>query len=256
MDTQALHAAGLSEGETKVYLALLELGDSTTGPVIKASGVSRSIVSLILEKLSQKGLVSVIVKEKTHYYQAHPPQSLMDVLQTQEETLAITRNSIQAMLPQLMLMQQHAPKSEIRVFHGFKGLITVHEHLYERLHEGDEYFYMGIDEQPQFFHSYWKKDHMRRAKAKIKCKLLFNEKIPISVLQDRNSYLGCDARYMPKGINPPAWFMSYNGVAAISIPADKPLTVEMVNPEIAKAFQIYFQQIWNLTKPIKDAYSK
>ena len=40
MDTFALKEAGLTDGEIKVYLALLELGSSTTGPVIEKSGIA------------------------------------------------------------------------------------------------------------------------------------------------------------------------------------------------------------------------
>ena len=65
MDTSTLREAGLTEGEIKVYLALLELGSSTTGPIVDKSGISRSIIYQILEKLMEKGLVSFITKEKT-----------------------------------------------------------------------------------------------------------------------------------------------------------------------------------------------
>ena len=57
MDTKILKEAGLTEGEIKVYLGLLELGLSTTGPIIEKSRIARSIIYQILEKLMQKGLV-------------------------------------------------------------------------------------------------------------------------------------------------------------------------------------------------------
>ena len=75
MDISALKEAGLTDGETRTYLALLEVGSSTIGPVLKKSGVNRSIIYRIIEKLIKKGLVSYITKEKTKYYQAAPPNS-------------------------------------------------------------------------------------------------------------------------------------------------------------------------------------
>ena len=65
MEFNALKDAGLTDGEAKVYLALLELGSSTTGPIIHKSKIAKSIVYQILEKLMQKGLVSYVTKEKT-----------------------------------------------------------------------------------------------------------------------------------------------------------------------------------------------
>ncbi|MBS3167698.1 hypothetical protein J4216_01085 [Candidatus Woesearchaeota archaeon] len=46
MDIMILREAGLTEGEIKVYLALLELGTSTSGPIVEKSGVARSIIFL------------------------------------------------------------------------------------------------------------------------------------------------------------------------------------------------------------------
>ena len=60
-----IREAGLTEGESKVYLALLKLDSSTSGPIIEESGVANSIIYRILDSLSEKGLVSYIIKEKT-----------------------------------------------------------------------------------------------------------------------------------------------------------------------------------------------
>ena len=85
MNKQILKDAGLTEGEIKVYLALLELGDTTTGPLVDKSGVARSIVYQILERLIEKGLASYIVKDKTKYYQAADPNKLLDYAQKRKE---------------------------------------------------------------------------------------------------------------------------------------------------------------------------
>ena len=63
MEISLLKEVGLTEGEAKVYLALLELGASTSGPIVKKSRVSRSIIYNILEKL---GFHEVADIAKTH----------------------------------------------------------------------------------------------------------------------------------------------------------------------------------------------
>ena len=60
---------GLTEGESKVYLALTELGSSTVGPIVKKSGVAYSNIYDILHRLIEKGIVSFIIKNKTRYFQ-------------------------------------------------------------------------------------------------------------------------------------------------------------------------------------------
>ena len=58
MDTKPLEEIGFTNGESKVYMALLDLGPSTTGQIIKLAEVSRSKVYEMLEKLIKEGVVS------------------------------------------------------------------------------------------------------------------------------------------------------------------------------------------------------
>ena len=67
---------GLTEGETKVYLALSKLGSSTVGPIVKESKVAYSNIYDILNRLIEKGIVSFIIKQKTKYFQAASPSNL------------------------------------------------------------------------------------------------------------------------------------------------------------------------------------
>ena len=252
MDISIIKEAGLTDGEARVYLALLELGLATTGPIIKRSGVAKSIIYQILEKLSQKGLVSFIIKEKTKYFQASEPNKLIGFIEDKEKQLQDNKKKIERILPQLFLKQKEAGQSEVQVFEGFNGMITVHEHTYQKLSQGEEYFFLGIPpEQPVHFHAYWQRDHLRRVKAGIKCKLLFHPKTKPNILKNRNEYKFCDARYMPIELNTPSWFMGYKDVAVIGFPSSKPITVEIINKEIADSFRAYFEEFWKQAKSIK-----
>lgn len=252
MDVSSLREAGLTEGETKVYLSLLELGPSTTGPIIEKSGIARSIIYQILEKLMQKGLVSYVVKEKTKYFQAAEPYRILDYLENEEKKAAENRKAVEKLLPGLLSLRKSAEKTEVGVYKGFKGTMTVHEHTYERLRKGEEYYYMGVAAyQPPEQHAYWMKDHMRRAKAGIRTRILFDQKTDRKILGNRNSYPLCDARYMPVEMNTPAWFMGYKNVVAISIPSTKPITIEIINQEIADSFRAYFEEFWKRSKRFK-----
>lgn len=249
MDMIPLREAGMTDGEIKVYMALLEAGSSTTGSIVEKSGVSRSIVQQILEKLIKKGLSSYVTKEKTRHYQAAEPSKIIEYIEHRESELSKNKAKVEQILPQLMLMQKSAKQSEVSVYEGFKGAITAHEHIYSKLAKADEYYYMGIpQQQPKHFHAYWQRDHKRRVKAGIKCRLLFNTKTPPEVLINRNSYAGCDARYMSTQMNTPSTIMGYKDVTVISIPSGKPITLEIINAEIAASFKTYFEEFWKQSK--------
>lgn len=244
--------AGLTEGESKVYLALLELGSSTTGPIIEKSNVAKSIIYQILEKLIQKGLVSYITKEKTKYFQASDPQKIIEYIENNEKKMLESKKKIENLLPELLSKQGKSKEQTATLFEGFNGMITVHEHIYQKLQKGDEFFYLGIQpEQPEHFHLYWQRDHLRRAKAGIICKLLFHPNTDPKILKNRNSYKLCDARYMPIDINTPAWIMGYKDVTVIGFPSSSPITLEIINKEIADSFKAYFDEFWKKSKPFK-----
>lgn len=69
-----LDALDLTEGERKVYGALVELKNSTTGPIYENAKVSQSKVYEILKRLKDKGLVSHITKGNITYWQPANPK--------------------------------------------------------------------------------------------------------------------------------------------------------------------------------------
>ena len=253
MDTTALGGAGLTDGEIKVYLALIELGLTTIGPILDKSKVTKSIIYRILDRLIQKGLVSYIIKEKTKHFQAAPPEKLLDYVEEKKQSLDENKRKIQEMIPQLLLKQQLSPKSEATIYEGFKGIMTVHDKRFEKLKRGDEYFFFGLPaQQPEYYHSYWKKDHQKREKLGIKCRMLYDSKVEDAVLRDRNSVTLCEARRMPINVDTPAWILCYKDTTVIGLPlSEKPFAFEIVNVDVAKSFTNYFEWFWQKSKPFR-----
>ena len=82
-----LQDIGFSEGEEKVYLALLRLGTSTTGKIAKEAAVSRSKLYEILEKLSRKGVISHFKKNNVSNFTASHPENIVEYLKKREKEL-------------------------------------------------------------------------------------------------------------------------------------------------------------------------
>ena len=76
-EERLLEGLGLTKGEIKVYFALLEIGSSTTGEVIKKAKVSRSKVYEMLDRLIDRGLVSFVIRENTKYFEAADPDHIL-----------------------------------------------------------------------------------------------------------------------------------------------------------------------------------
>jgi sugar-specific transcriptional regulator TrmB len=244
---------GLTKGEAKVYSSLNKLGESTIGPIIDNSGISRSKIYDVLERLIKKGLVSYIKKDRTKYFQANEPSKIKDFLKSKEKIIQGNLIEVEKIIPlMLKTREKQEDASSVQVYEGFQGIMTAHDHVFSRLKKGEEYFFYGISAfQEEKYHSIWKEDHEKRVSLGIKCKLLFNRKTSRKVMKNRNDYKYCDARYMPEGMETPAWVMGYKNVTLIGLQSKKGLAIEIVNKEIAQSFKSFFRVLWNLSKSYK-----
>ncbi len=250
MDVGVLREAGLTEGESKVYVSLLKLGSSTTGPIVEKSGVAKSIIYQILEKLIEKGLATFVLKDKTRYYQATHPIQLEKYLEEREKEFKKTKKKVENLIPDLLDLKKYSPSEVAQVYVGFKGVQTAHEKNYLKLKAGDEYYTMGITYHEKFDY-YWQKDHKRRVKEEINVKLLFNKDTPKKILDLRNAYDMCEARYMPVDTNTPTWFTIYSDTVILGfLSGDEPIAIEINNQTIADSFKEYFRVFWGKSKKV------
>ena len=247
----SLKEAGLTEGEIKVYVSLLKLGPSTSGAIVDASGVSRSIIYNILDRLSDKGLVTHIIRDKTKRYEARDPTQIRDYLDKKQSKLDKTKEDVEELIPKLLEFRENTPNSRAQIYSGFKGVQSAHERTYLKLKKGEEYYYLGVfPEQSEKYQLYWQRDHKRRAKSGIKCRLLYNQGTDKGVLKNRNSYKGGEARYMDSDVKTPAWIMGYKDTTLIGL-QDAEFAIEIVNQKIADSFKEYFEHFWKESKKFK-----
>ena len=87
MDERIFQELGLTENESKVYLALLELGPSLAGTVSKKTGIHRRNIYDITERLIKKGLVGYILKNNRRLFEASNPNRLKDILSEKQKAL-------------------------------------------------------------------------------------------------------------------------------------------------------------------------
>lgn len=105
----------LSAHEIKLYLALLENGESTVKTLAEQTEIKRPTVYLTLKGLHQKGLVSMIDKEKIQKYAATDPDNL-------REFFAERIRILNKIMPQLKWLAGNlSKKPTVRYFSGIEG---------------------------------------------------------------------------------------------------------------------------------------
>lgn len=103
---------GLSEKEAAVYLAVLELGESTVQPIAHRSGIKRTSIYYFIDHLVELGLIDVAVIRNRKHFKARSPEYL-SVLQEQR------LKEVQAAIPQFMsIFNTSATKPKISYYEG------------------------------------------------------------------------------------------------------------------------------------------
>lgn len=141
--TKELMELDLTQGEAKVYLALLELGSSTVGPIVKKANVAYSNIYEILNRLLEKGLVTFVIKSETKYFQATNPRNLLDYLESKEEEINNRKRVLAELLPKLE-GKKVKPEEEAEIFVGLKGLKAAYIRLFTENPVGGENLFFYI----------------------------------------------------------------------------------------------------------------
>ncbi|HIG97746.1 MAG TPA: hypothetical protein HA230_05385 [Candidatus Aenigmarchaeota archaeon] len=237
MDMSALEDIGLTNAEIKVYIALLEMGATKTGPIIEKSGLQSSVVYSALSKLLEKGLVSSVREGKITVYLASDPKNIIDYIDEKKSKL----NEI---LPLLAAKQSLAKNRTDAVL--FRGIRGVKELLLELLDAGGkEHHTMGSPlESTMLGSAWWLSYHKKRAAKGIKGKLLFNESLKEWAKKfgyhDRNT----EIRFMAKGFEPLTEMIIRNDKVGLIIWTEKPLGILVHNKALAYSWETYFQMDW------------
>lgn len=245
---EALKRIGLTEGEIKAYLALLELGSTTTGKITKISGISGSKVYEVLDRLMNKGLVSFIVKNNVKHFEATSPERILDYLEEKGEQIEADKKEIHKIIPELILKQQHASRSEARIYTGWEGLKTANEDIINTLKKGDEWLSMGLTEQPESWEIYFNKKQEVRAKKGIVHKHLINEKYK-SLYKQRKKLPYTKFKFLSKELEMPTSTEIYgNKVIIFILIKESPMAIMIESKEVAESFRKYFNVLWNKSK--------
>ena len=144
MDTKILEKIGLTEGEVRVYLALLDLGSSSTGHIIDKSHITSSKVYVILERLEQKGLVSHVIKNNVKYFQVADPNRLLDYMAKKKDELEYDTEQISKIIPSLKLKREKFYElQETTMYQGLKGFQTSLQEFISDITPGGEFVVFG-----------------------------------------------------------------------------------------------------------------
>ncbi len=249
MDQKLLESIGLTEGEVKVYFALVKLGLTKTGPLSKEASVSSSKVYKILDRLEKKGLVGHVLKGEVKYFKLADPKMIINYIEEKEKDLDAKKKEIEKILPQITLQIENSKeKSDATLFEGFPSIKNFYINLLDELESGEEYFVIGsnygtMPEKTKFF---FENFHRQRAEKKIKVNMLANNETKGQLVE--SAIKNSEIRYLPSYLISSMIIVFYKHKSFLFFMSENPLGFLIENPEITKGFKAYFDAFWNIAE--------
>jgi sugar-specific transcriptional regulator TrmB len=245
MHEELLTEIGLTKSEIAVYFALLDIGPSTTGPIIKKAAIASGKAYLILDKLILKGLVTYSVKAGTRYYQSKDPERLIDYMKEKEDELKKKELQLKDIIPQLKAQYEEKKyKPVAEVYEGVKGFKTFYDWTLKELKKGDIIDIMGVPrEANEKFQAYLVEWNKRRIELGIKMRIIYNHDCR-EFGQLREKMKLTEVRYMKQILETPAWIDVFKDhVVTINVHGT-PICFLIKNKESFISYKNYFEILW------------
>ncbi len=138
-----LEQYGLSEKQAAIYLATLELGRAPVLRIANKAAVKRPTAYVVLNELLQMGLVEIIPRGSTKFYQAIDPKALLERLQRKTQLL-------EQSLPELRaLLNTTQGKPKVRFYEGKQGIYGLYEN--EILQQSELFSLVNLHEFAKIF---------------------------------------------------------------------------------------------------------
>lgn len=243
MDTKVLEDIGLTKREIRVYLALLELGSTTVGNIVKKTKIPNSKIYNILNRLEDRGLSSHIkIKNKKHY-QASDPKAIVNIVREKER-------KIKDILPELVRRQSLGKeKQSVEMFEGKRAIFNFLRRLIENGKEGDSYFAFthGEEHKDKTINTFYKDFMKDRSKKGLNVKLLANENVR-EIFEDvytKKAFEKTNIRFtdftFPHGLT-----IFKNSIIMVKW-KEKPTLISIQSEQMAKDFREFFLQLWEVS---------
>ncbi len=227
-----------SENLTKIYMTILRLGASRAGDVLKETKLQRSVVYAGLEELVERGLISKTLVKGVAQFTPNDPTSL--VSEAEEKKLLAQKIAVS------LKKFQAVSNREARLYEGSDIIEQVSDKSLAT-ENGETVYFLGPSKfgVQSNLDSYWRRYHRERVKKGILCKILYDKNTPRNTVDERNKLEGCEAKYMPFGIDQPMWMLIFEDTVAMVIPGDEPpIAFVIKSKQTAEGFKNYFEYLW------------
>ncbi|VVB98793.1 HTH-type sugar sensing transcriptional regulator TrmBL1 [uncultured archaeon] len=253
MDTDLLREIGLTDGEAKVYLSLLGLGDTKAGALAKTAGMQRSAVYFCLERLAAKGLAASIVKNNRRVYSAAPPGAVLDYLEQKKQALETQRKMAEEKLLPLLLSSGGRAQDgqQAKMYDGWKGVENAFRECISGCKPTDGCAAFSITSvfggaEPKRVARLISRVRAFREENKIAMRVLASERNEIAIGQEKTRRT--TVRYLRSSSPSAAVVNIYGASVLFAIWVERPVALIVRSNELSKSLMGQFDSLWKIAR--------
>ena len=245
MNLEILKKIGLSEGEIKVYNALLEIGITSISSIHEKVGIDRRNIYDILNKLIERGLVSYIEENGKKIFKISNPDKILSYIEEKKSSLDEVKSEVVKIIPAMQdIFKSKKQELFAEIFKGAEGMKAVWDDLLNY----DAIYWIGSGLYvPQRFPAYWKEWNQKRIKKKIGSYHLFRYETRKEV--DKKLFTTC--KFLPPEFSGnPTVTVAYGDKVAQMLLGENISVFVIGSKELAENYKKYHKFLWD--KVAKD----
>lgn len=238
---------GFSKNEAAVYLALLELGTTQAGPLVKKTRLHRMKVYNALEKFVEEGYCTIVRKKNIKMFTATDPSALQANIKRKEALVT-------GILPNLKeLQQKHDQLVDVRTMVGQEGFTNnLKDILDSTARQKDKTMRIigggrGID----FYKALgsWYDDYVELCETmRIKKMLVVPAQYLGEFMQKFGSEKATELRSLPEGLNTPMYTRVTQEMVSFEIYQPQLFVIQIRNEVLARNYMDSFELLWKTSK--------
>ncbi|MBM3233606.1 hypothetical protein FJZ19_00760 [Candidatus Pacearchaeota archaeon] len=236
MIEETLQEVGLNRRESICYIALLELGSSKVGNILKKTGIPSSKIYEILDKLIKRGLVSHIIKRNVKYYQASNPKVLISYIEEKKK-------KVEEIVPELILKQKLSKKQSAELYEGQKAIFSLLTNLIKDARPKELYLVFSINEENKNEQAnlFFRNITLRRKEKRLDVRLLRNIKY-----YKKEKHTKTKVRHtnfsLPQGIT------IFRNYIILLTWTDYPIAIKIESDIVSNQMRDFFLDLWKIAR--------
>lgn len=241
MDIKVLRDLGLTNAEISVYVTLLELGNSTAGPIRDKSNLQNSVVHRALISLINKGLINYVLEGRRKIYQATDPENFFNFIEDKKKRF-------ESILPELKKKQRFAKEKEkATIFKGIRGIKEIYSIL---INSGaKEYLTFGGGQQCEELMgtTWWRNLHTRRIANKLPARQVFDATVK-KLGKELNKRPFTKVKFLSKEFEQFQETIIAGDYVAITVFTENSYGFLINDKVVAEGYKKHFELLWKTAK--------